>query len=330
MPGSGRHLYADVRRQRQPVPGPFGADAERTRLRLRGQDVRAGPSAAGQLWPRTHPAASRRAEPIPASDRSWWSIPRGPRPRHWRFQTRERGRRGPTGWPSLLLRWLFCPIPFPARPSKTSCAPKRPSCARSASCTRQRGKPAVIGNLPGGWQILMTAAVWPELFGPIIVAGAPLSYWAGDNLMRYAGGLTGGSWLTVLTGDLGGPVRRRLAGTELREPGPGQYAVEQTANLLRHCCRHGRPAPLRAIPEKYWGGHVFLNDVEIQYIVDNLFIGNKLSMAQLVTSDGVRIDLRNIARRSWCSAPMGTTSRHRPRPWAGSPTCPQRPGRAGT
>ena len=28
-----------------------------------------------------------------------------------------------------------------------------------------------------------------------------------------------------------------------------------------------------------------------------------------------------FARRSWCSAPMGTTSRHRPRPWAGSPTC---------
>src|SRR5256885_6973008 len=34
-----------------------------------------------------------------------------------------------------------------------------------------RGKPAVIGNCQAGWQILMTAAVWPELFGPIIVAG---------------------------------------------------------------------------------------------------------------------------------------------------------------
>ena len=56
------------------------------------------------------------------------------------------------------------------------------------------GKPAVIGNCQAGWQILMTAAVWPELFGPIIVAGAPLSYWAGDNPVRYGGGLTGGSW----------------------------------------------------------------------------------------------------------------------------------------
>ncbi|MCL6483724.1 MAG: DUF3141 domain-containing protein, partial [Janthinobacterium lividum] len=45
---------------------------------------------------------------------------------------------------------------------------------------------------------------------------------------------------------------------------------------------------------KYWGGHVFLNDVEMQYIVDNLFIGNRLATAELITSDGVRLDLRNI------------------------------------
>src|SRR5256885_13834660 len=66
-----------------------------------------------------------------------------------------------------------------------------------------RGKPAVIGNCQAGWQILMTAAVWPELFGPIIVAGAPLSYWAGDNPMRYGGGLMGGSWMTALTSEIG-------------------------------------------------------------------------------------------------------------------------------
>jgi poly(3-hydroxyalkanoate) synthetase len=46
--------------------------------------------------------------------------------------------------------------------------------------------------------------------------------------------------------------------------------------------------------EKYWGGHVFLEAGEMQYIVDNLFIGNKLATAELCTSDGVRIDLRNI------------------------------------
>src|SRR5690606_40267914 len=68
------------------------------------------------------------------------------------------------------------------------------------------GKPVVIGNCQAGWQVLMTAAMRPELFGPIIVAGAPLAYWAGwrgRNPMRYTGGPLGGSWLTEMASDLG-------------------------------------------------------------------------------------------------------------------------------
>src|SRR4029078_4436914 len=68
------------------------------------------------------------------------------------------------------------------------------------------GKPAVIGNCHAGWEEMMGAAKRPELFGPIIVAGSPLSYWAGvrgENPMRYTGGLLGGTWLSSLMGDLG-------------------------------------------------------------------------------------------------------------------------------
>ncbi len=64
------------------------------------------------------------------------------------------------------------------------------------------GKPCVIGNCQAGWAIMILAAIRPELFGPIIVAGSPMSYWAGvrgKNPMRYSGGLLGGSWLTALT-----------------------------------------------------------------------------------------------------------------------------------
>ena len=53
---------------------------------------------------------------------------------------------------------------------------------------------------------MILAAMRPDLFGPIIIAGAPLSYWAGvrgKNPMRYSGGLLGGSWLAALTSDLG-------------------------------------------------------------------------------------------------------------------------------
>jgi hypothetical protein len=49
------------------------------------------------------------------------------------------------------------------------------------------GKPCVIGNCQAGWAVMMLAAVRPELFGSIIVPGAPLSYWAGvkeESAMR--------------------------------------------------------------------------------------------------------------------------------------------------
>ena len=71
------------------------------------------------------------------------------------------------------------------------------------------GKPCVIGNCQAGWAVMILASLRPELFGPIIIAGSPLSYWAGvegQYPMRYSGGLLGGSWLTALTGDMGGGV----------------------------------------------------------------------------------------------------------------------------
>ncbi|WP_425596156.1 DUF3141 domain-containing protein [Pandoraea apista] len=157
------------------------------------------------------------------------------------------------------------------------------------------GKPAVIGNCQAGWQVLMTAAMRPELFGPIIVAGAPLSYWAGwrgRNPMRYSGGLLGGSWLTALTSDLGDG---RFDGAWLVQ----NFENLDPANTLWRKKYHlyanvDTEAPRYLSFEKYWGGHVFLNAQEMQYIVDNLFVGNRLTSAELITSDGIRIDLRNI------------------------------------
>jgi len=54
------------------------------------------------------------------------------------------------------------------------------------------GKPCLIGNCQAGWQIMMMAAIHPERVGPLMLAGSPLSYWAGvhgKNPMRYLGGL---------------------------------------------------------------------------------------------------------------------------------------------
>ena len=160
---------------------------------------------------------------------------------------------------------------------------------------QSEGKPTVIGNCQAGWQILMTAAMRPDLFGPIIVAGAPVSYWAGwhgRNPMRYAGGLMGGSWATALAGDLG---NGRFDGANLvqnfEKLNPANTLWNKQYNLYANI---DTEAPRYLEFEKYWGGHVFLNAVEMQYIVDNLFIGNRLATAELITSTGVRLDLRNI------------------------------------
>ncbi|MBP0589645.1 DUF3141 domain-containing protein [Paraburkholderia sp. LEh10] len=157
------------------------------------------------------------------------------------------------------------------------------------------GKPAVIGNCQAGWQVLMTAAMRPELFGPIIVAGAPVSYWQGwrgKNPMRYSGGMLGGSWLTALTGDLGdGRFDGAWLVQNFENLNPANTIWSKQYNLYANIDSEGA----RYLGfEKYWGGHVFLNAGEMQYIVDNLFVGNRLVSGEIVTADGVRLDLRNI------------------------------------
>jgi Protein of unknown function (DUF3141) len=157
------------------------------------------------------------------------------------------------------------------------------------------GKPCVIGNCQAGWAVAMLAAVRPELFGPIILAGAPLSYWAGvhgNNPMRYSGGLLGGSWLTALTGDLG---RGKFDGVWLvqnfENQNPANTLWTKQYNLYSSI---DTEAPRYLGFERWWGGHVKLNAEEIQFIVDELFVGNKLTAGEITTSDGTAIDLRNI------------------------------------
>jgi len=158
-----------------------------------------------------------------------------------------------------------------------------------------QGKPVVIANCQAGWQTMMMAAVRPELTGPILLAGSPLSYWAGErgaNPMRYTGGLLGGTWLTALVGDLGGGIF------------DGAWLVRNFESLNPANTLWGKPYNVyskidtetaRFLDfETWWGSPVLLNADEMQWIADNLFVGNKLSAGALRTSDGVRIDLRNV------------------------------------
>ena len=157
------------------------------------------------------------------------------------------------------------------------------------------GKPCVIGNCQAGWAVMMLAAVRPELFGPIILAGSPLSYWAGvhgKNPMRYSGGLLGGSWLTALTGDLGhGKFDGAWLVQNFENQNPANTLWTKQYNLYS---KIDTEAPRYLGFERWWGGHVNLNAEEIQFIVDELFVGNKLAAGEITTSDGTAIDLRNI------------------------------------
>jgi hypothetical protein len=157
------------------------------------------------------------------------------------------------------------------------------------------GKPCVIGNCQAGWAVMMLAAIRPELFGPIIIAGSPLSYWAGvhgKNPMRYSGGLLGGSWLTALTSDLGnGKFDGAWLVQNFENQNPANTLWTKQYNLYS---KIDTEAQRYLGFERWWGGHVNLNAEEIQFIVDDLFIGNKLAAGMIHTSDGTAIDLRNI------------------------------------
>ena len=157
------------------------------------------------------------------------------------------------------------------------------------------GKPCVIGNCQAGWAVMMLASLRPELFGPIIIAGTPLSYWAGvegQYPMRYSGGLLGGSWLTALTGDLGaGKFDGAWLVQNFENQNPANTLWSKQYNLYT---KIDTEAERYLGFERWWGGHVTLNAEEMQFIVDELFVGNKLAAGEIRTSDGTAIDLRNI------------------------------------
>src|SRR4029077_4199696 len=57
--------------------------------------------------------------------------------------------------------------------------------------------------------------------------------------------------------------------------------------------------------ERWWGDFVLLRGEELQWMVDNLFVGNKLSTGQIVTSDGVRLDIREVKTPIVCFCSQG-------------------------
>lgn len=160
---------------------------------------------------------------------------------------------------------------------------------------KAEGKPCVMGNCQAGWALAMLAAVKPGIVGPMILAGAPLSYWdgpRGKNPMRYLGGLAGGGWPAAFSADMG---NGRYDGAHLVQNfeslNPSNTLWSKQYNLYS---KIDTEVARYLSFEKWWGGYVQLNANEIETITEDLFVGDKLVAGRLETSSGKPIDLRNI------------------------------------
>ncbi|MBQ0958074.1 DUF3141 domain-containing protein [Ideonella sp. 4Y11] len=156
-------------------------------------------------------------------------------------------------------------------------------------------KPVVVGNCQGGWATLLLAAANPELTGPLVINGAPVDTWGGEvgaNPMRYKGGLAGGAVPAVLAADLGGG---RFDGAHLvsnfESLNPARNYFGKYYDLYENVDAH-RQSFLEF--ERWWGGYHFTNENEIRWIVEQLFIGNKLSRGEAQLEPGLTVDLRRI------------------------------------
>jgi len=155
-------------------------------------------------------------------------------------------------------------------------------------------KPVVIGNCQGGWGCMLLAASHPDKVGPIAINGAPMSYWAGTNgrnPMRYMGGLVGGVWPAMLMSDLGnGRFDGSLLVQNFESLNPANTYWKKLYNLYSNVDTEAE----RFLEfERWWGGFFMMNEEEIRWIIENLFVGNKLAHGQAFF--GIeRIELKNI------------------------------------
>ncbi|HET7793289.1 MAG TPA: DUF3141 domain-containing protein [Rhizobacter sp.] len=171
-------------------------------------------------------------------------------------------------------------------------------------------KPALIGNCQGGWAAMMLAASDPDDTGPIVINGAPMSYWSGawsegegDNPMRYAGGLLGGSWLASFAADLG---NGRFDGAHLVQNFENLNPANSLWDKYYHLYDQADTEPPRFLEfERWWGGFYLMNREEIEWITRNLFVGNKLWSGEVKSFDGEALDLRAIKAPIVLFASMG-------------------------
>ena len=205
---------------------------------------------------------------------------------------------------------IFFPQPEPGQTLLDVCDAERQFVHKVRELHPHSPKPAIVGNCQGGWAAMMLAAANPDETGPIVINGAPMSYWGGawkegegDNPMRYAGGMLGGTWLSSFAADLGNGVF------------DGAYLVENFENLnpantfwdkYHHLFANIDTEPPRFLEfERWWGGYYLMNREEIEWITRNLFVGNKVWSGTTLAKSGKAFDLTDIKAPIILFASMG-------------------------
>lgn len=156
-------------------------------------------------------------------------------------------------------------------------------------------RPIITGNCQGGWATLILAATNPDLTGPIVVNGAPVAPWAGavgENPMRYNGGVLGGTWIPMFLSDIGGGIfdgAHLVSNFELLNP--GRTLFRKYTDLFRDV-DDGTERFLEF--EKWWGGYFLMTGHEIRWIVEQLFVGNRLVKNEARIEPGRHIDIKAI------------------------------------
>lgn len=194
---------------------------------------------------------------------------------------------------------VFFPRPEPGQTLLDVCAAQQRFLQRVRELHPDSRKPVLVGNCQGGWAAMMVTASAPEVAGPVVINGAPMSYWGGawregegDNPMRYSGGLLGGTWPASFAADLGNGLF------------DGAWLVQNFENLnpantfwdkYYHLYAHIDSEPPRFLEfERWWGGYFLLNREEIEWITRNLFVGNRLWSGETRDAGGAPFDLRAI------------------------------------
>ena len=194
---------------------------------------------------------------------------------------------------------IFFRDPEPGQTLMDVCAAERGFIHKVRELHPDSPKPAIVGNCQAGWAAMMLAASDPDDTGPIVVVGAPMSYWGGawregegDNPMRYAGGMLGGTWLASLAADLS---HGKFDGAHLVQNFEYLNPANTFVDKYYQVFANADTEPPRFLEfERWWGGYFLMNREEMDWITRNLFVGNRLWSGGVKGPRGEFFDLRKI------------------------------------